>query len=118
MLLITHNLGVVASVADRVMVMYAGDVVESGPVAAFFAKPTPSLFRGAAGGGCRASSDARRAAANPRTGAGLDRTAAGLPVPIALRVAIAKPARVLPPLHACRGDTAITSCAAGRRRAA
>jgi oligopeptide/dipeptide ABC transporter ATP-binding protein len=39
-LLITHNLGVVASVADRVMVMYAGDVVESGPVAAFFAKPT------------------------------------------------------------------------------
>ena len=39
-LLITHNLGVVASVADRVMVMYGGDVVESGPVKAFFARPT------------------------------------------------------------------------------
>jgi peptide/nickel transport system ATP-binding protein len=39
-LLITHNLGVVASVADRVMVMYGGDVVESAPVAAFFARPT------------------------------------------------------------------------------
>ncbi len=40
LLLITHNLGVVASVADRVMVMYGGDVVESGPVHAFFARPT------------------------------------------------------------------------------
>jgi len=39
-LLITHNLGVVASVADRVMVMYGGDVVESGDVAAFFAEPS------------------------------------------------------------------------------
>ncbi len=39
-LLITHNLGVVASVADRVMVMYGGDVVESAPVATFFANPT------------------------------------------------------------------------------
>jgi peptide/nickel transport system ATP-binding protein len=39
-LLITHNLGVVASVADRVMVMYGGDVVESGPVKAFFRRPT------------------------------------------------------------------------------
>jgi oligopeptide/dipeptide ABC transporter ATP-binding protein len=39
-LLITHNLGVVASVADRVMVMYGGDVVESAPSRAFFRRPT------------------------------------------------------------------------------
>jgi len=39
-LLITHNLGVVASVADRVLVMYGGDVVESAPVAEFFHRPT------------------------------------------------------------------------------
>ena len=39
-LLITHNLGVVASVADRVIVMYGGDVVESAPVKEFFSRPT------------------------------------------------------------------------------
>jgi peptide/nickel transport system ATP-binding protein len=39
-LLITHNLGVVASVADRVMVMYGGDVVESAPAKPFFRHPT------------------------------------------------------------------------------
>ncbi len=38
-LLITHNLGVVAGVAERVLVMYAGDVVESAPVRDFFATP-------------------------------------------------------------------------------
>ena len=38
-LLITHNLGVVATNAQRVMVMYGGDVVESGEVGAFFADP-------------------------------------------------------------------------------
>jgi peptide/nickel transport system ATP-binding protein len=38
-LFITHNLGVVASIADRVMVMYGGDVVESAPTDGFFARP-------------------------------------------------------------------------------
>ena len=38
-LLITHDLGVVAEFADEVMVMYAGRAVERSPVAALFAKP-------------------------------------------------------------------------------
>ncbi len=38
--MITHNLGVVAAVADRVIVMYGGDVVESAPVNEFFRRPT------------------------------------------------------------------------------
>ena len=49
MLFITHNLGVVATIADRVAVMYAGEVVEIGPVAEIFARPahpyTEGLFR-------------------------------------------------------------------------
>jgi peptide/nickel transport system ATP-binding protein len=39
MLLITHDLGVVAQMADRVAVMYAGQIVEQAPRAAFFAEP-------------------------------------------------------------------------------
>ena len=38
-LLITHDLGVVAEVADRVLVMYAGQIVEEAPVKALFDAP-------------------------------------------------------------------------------
>jgi peptide/nickel transport system ATP-binding protein len=37
--LITHNLGVVADIADRVLVMYAGRKVEEAPVDELFARP-------------------------------------------------------------------------------
>jgi oligopeptide/dipeptide ABC transporter ATP-binding protein len=38
-LVITHNMGVIAEVADRVAVMYAGRVVEQAPVEAIFTAP-------------------------------------------------------------------------------
>jgi peptide/nickel transport system ATP-binding protein len=39
MVFITHDLGVVAHVADRVAVMYAGNIVETAAVAELFANP-------------------------------------------------------------------------------
>jgi len=46
MILITHDLGVVARVADRVAVMYAGQIVESGTAAEIFAAPRHPYTRG------------------------------------------------------------------------
>jgi len=40
MLLITHDLGVVARLADRVAVMYAGRIVESGDATTVFSRPS------------------------------------------------------------------------------
>ena len=39
LVLITHDLGVIAGLADRVLVMYAGRIVESGPVIDIFKRP-------------------------------------------------------------------------------
>lgn len=44
--LITHDLALVAEQADRVVVMYAGNVVESGPVAAVFGAPKHPYTKG------------------------------------------------------------------------
>jgi peptide/nickel transport system ATP-binding protein len=47
--LITHDLGVVAEVAERVMVMYAGRKVEEAPVAALFRAPLHPYTQGLLG---------------------------------------------------------------------
>ena len=91
-ILITHDLGVVAETAQRVIVMYAGRKVEEAPVHELFARPQHpythglmasiprlDLMRGEAEG------DVRPAAGNSRHGAGLDQPAGGLRIRAALR---------------------------------
>jgi len=47
LIMITHDLGVVAETVDRVIVMYQGQVREEGPVEAIFDAPRDSYTRGA-----------------------------------------------------------------------
>ncbi|MGW5458140.1 ABC transporter ATP-binding protein [Streptomyces sp. NPDC003996] len=46
LILITHDLGVVADVADRIAVMYAGKIVESAPVRDIYKAPAHPYTRG------------------------------------------------------------------------
>ena len=46
LLLITHNLGIVAEACDRVAVLYAGKIAEIGPVREIFAKPIHPYTQG------------------------------------------------------------------------
>jgi oligopeptide/dipeptide ABC transporter ATP-binding protein len=46
LLLITHDLGVIAETADRVAIMYAGRIIEQGPVRDIFNRPLHPYTRG------------------------------------------------------------------------
>ena len=59
-LLITHDLGVVAEVCDRVLVMYAGQIVESGTVEDIFNKPRHPYTEGLLASLPRLSADGAR----------------------------------------------------------
>ena len=54
LVLVTHNMGVVAEMARRVAVMYAGQVMEERSADALFAAPRHPVHRGAARGDARA----------------------------------------------------------------
>ena len=98
LLLVTHDLPVVAQLCDRAAVMYAGEIVEHGSVDALYHDTTASRTRGCSSPrrptctatACRCRSPARR------RGSTADR---GVPVPPALR----------PRLRALRGRAAASA---------
>ena len=49
LMLITHDLGVIAEMANRVVVMYAGEIVEESPVASLFDEPLHPYTQGLIG---------------------------------------------------------------------
>jgi peptide/nickel transport system ATP-binding protein len=63
--LITHDLGVVAELADEVVVMYSGRIVERAPVAALFAEPQHPYTIGLLGSMPKLQGEPRRLAAIP-----------------------------------------------------
>ena len=65
LIIITHNLGVVARYADRVIVMYAARVVEQGSAEAVFHRPRHPYTHGPAALGAAARPAARRAGSKP-----------------------------------------------------
>lgn len=99
-LFVTHNLGVVAEIADRVAVMYAGRIVETGTVADVFAHPrhpyTVGLMRSV-----------------PRLGEATELRRRGIPLPT---IAGSVPSLVQLPIgcsFAPRCPLAIDACRAG-----
>src|SRR5215472_14489463 len=77
MLFITHNLGVVAQIADRVAVMYAGQIVEQATVADIFARPAHPYTRALFAAIPRMDRDAQDLAAIPGRVPPLDAMPAG-----------------------------------------
>ncbi len=121
LILITHDLGVVARYADRVVVMYAGRVVEQAPAAALYRKPQHPYTRGLLASVPRLDGPAGERLV-PIDGAPPDlrRAAAGLPFAPRCTHAVASclddaPARCATPAATSPPNTATPACAMNSR---
>ena len=80
-ILVTHDLGVVAGHTDEIIVMYAGQIVEKAPTPVLFSDDADALHRGAAGEHPQAGpAQPHGAARHPRPAARPHQPAQGLPL--------------------------------------
>ena len=84
MILVTHNLGVVAETCDRVGVMYAGQLVEVAPTAEILRQPRHPYTLGLLSCVPRVETSQRRASSNPRHHPRSRPSSRGVPLPSAL----------------------------------
>jgi phosphonate C-P lyase system protein PhnK len=107
--LITHDLGVVAEVAHRVLVMYAGKVVETAPSDAIFARPFHPYTEGLLASIPRLEGPISRLDAIPGQVPPPDAMPAGCRFAPRCRYA-AEPCRAAPPPLAPRGPDRAAAC--------
>ena len=88
MIFITHDLGLVSRIADRVAVMYAGEMIEAASVDDIFGDPMHPYTQGLAGlsAGPRRDAAPGTPAVHSRRGSLADRRTDGLQLPGSLRV--------------------------------
>ena len=99
-IMITHDLGVVAEVADEVIVMYAGRVMETAPRHALFASPNHPYTRGLFGSSPRADVEEARLTPIPGQPPSLISLPQGCPFQPRCGNAIARCSTEAPPLLA------------------
>src|SRR5690606_36478521 len=106
---ITHDLGVVARVADRIAIMYAGHIVEEGPCRRIFARPEYPYTEGLLASIPRPRGDTRSPLRH--IGGALPdplHPPAGCPFQPRCRYAVEECRKAMPPLTR-RGDT-VAAC--------
>jgi oligopeptide/dipeptide ABC transporter ATP-binding protein len=106
-MIITHNMGVIAETADRVLVMYAGRVVEEAPVARLFDKPLHPYTQGLLECVPSLTEETERLVAIPGTLPDPARRPRGCRFAVRCRHALPECRKALPPLTAY--DTAHTA---------
>ncbi len=118
LILITHDLGVVAGMCERVNVMYAGTIVEEGTADQVFARPAPPVHARACCRASRASTPARQQKLHPIAGLAARHARAHRPAARSRRAAGSRrrPARAAPRARAARYRAAGSVPAPGRRR--
>ena len=84
LIFVTHNLGIVAKMCDRVAVMYAGRIVEQAPVRELFDAPQAPVHARRCSARCRSSAARSRSTRSRASRPNLASLPAGLRLPSAL----------------------------------